>query len=563
MRETSSILKPNDNKLSAVFGQNPKRSSVRTFFQPKLPINQANDPDSFRDQQEADATADKVMRMPCSSADNNLFFHPAISSIQRKCAHCEEEEKQAQRKESNDNEPAAPEQAETYINSLHGKGRSLAPHERNFFEPRFGHDFSNVQLHTGSEANQSAKSINALAYTHGNNIVFGSGQYQPNTESGKRLMAHELTHVIQQKQFPDDQNNGIAFQRVPDIQRNGEPQGETNQYRLIVRFLPSARPAVRRILSVLRMLGVPISGVALGVKLSGTAGDTAQVGAGVDSLYFLDIANLELTTDTLAYGELGVGLSLGAGGGIIIGIRLSPNAQYGTMSGAYGGHSFNFALRLIAGVGFSISPGIFSGQEGFLAATISIGAQAGASASYSYAVSGTDAAEAINTRAQQIADGINSGVQTINTGIAIAGGITQAVVSTLVVRPILIARASLMVSNWNLDALPGRTQTDLRVIGGVLNLTGTPDELLAYVSRRLNSFQIQPLLSEMSADIAQALRTRGTANDNILAAAVTPEFLGNMSVLNFIHTLNEYRLLRFIRPPEVIADELSQPATAR
>jgi Domain of unknown function (DUF4157) len=551
------VLTAKENKINNAEIAAPAAGAFfKPTIQPKLSINQPND----IYEQEADATADKIMRMPDASADNNLFFKP---SIQRKCAHCEEDEKIAQRKERNNNETAVPEQAETYINSLNGKGRSLGHDERDFFEPRFGHDFSNVQLHTGSEANQSAKSINALAYTHGNNIVFGSGQYQPNTESGKKLMAHELTHVVQQKQFPDNQNNGIAFQRLPDIQRNGEPQGETNQYRLIARFLPSARPAVRRILSVLRTLGVPISGVALGVKLSGTAGDTAQVGAGVDSLYFLDIANLELTTDTLAYGELGVGLSLGAGGGIIIGIRLSPNAQYGTMSGAYGGHSFNFALRLIAGVGFSISPGIFSGQEGFLAATISIGAQAGASASYSYAVSGTDAVEAINTRAQQIADGINSGIQTISDGIAIAGGITQAVVSTLVVRPILIARASLMVSNWNLDALPGRTQTNLRVIGGVLNLTGTPDELLAYVSRRLNSLQIQPLLSEMSADIAQALRARGNANDNILAASVTPEYLGNMSVLNFIHTLNEYRLLRFIRPPEVIADELSQPAAAR
>ncbi|QHT70501.1 hypothetical protein GXP67_29545 [Rhodocytophaga rosea] len=97
------------------------------------------------------------------------------------------------------------------------------------------------------------------------------------------------------------------------IQRQDEPQGETDQRRLIARFLPSARPGIRRVLSLLRMVGIPVSGVAIGVRLSGTASDTIQVGAGVDSLYFLDVANLELTTDTLAYGELGVGLTIGAG----------------------------------------------------------------------------------------------------------------------------------------------------------------------------------------------------------------------------------------------------------
>ena len=69
---------------------------------------------------------------------------------------------------------------------------------RNFFEPRFGHDFSNVRLHTDTIATKSAQSINALAYTSGNNIVFNSGYYSPESDSGKRLMAHELTHTLQQ-----------------------------------------------------------------------------------------------------------------------------------------------------------------------------------------------------------------------------------------------------------------------------------------------------------------------------------------------------------------------------
>jgi Domain of unknown function (DUF4157) len=85
---------------------------------------------------------------------------------------------------------------ESYLASLSG-GETLSGKEKQFFESRFGHDFSNVRLHTDSRANESANNVNAVAYTLGNNIVFGRDQYQPGTESGKRLLAHELTHVMQ------------------------------------------------------------------------------------------------------------------------------------------------------------------------------------------------------------------------------------------------------------------------------------------------------------------------------------------------------------------------------
>src|SRR3569833_3131308 len=78
-------------------------------------------------------------------------------------------------------------------------GQSLDSATRNFMEPKFGYDFSNVKIHNDSAAHKSASNINALAYTHGNNIVFGEGQYQPHTPAGKQLLAHELTHVVQQQ----------------------------------------------------------------------------------------------------------------------------------------------------------------------------------------------------------------------------------------------------------------------------------------------------------------------------------------------------------------------------
>lgn len=81
---------------------------------------------------------------------------------------------------------------------LRAPGQPLDLGERNFMEPRFGHDFSRVRVHADSRAEESARLVNARAYTVGNNIVFGSGQYKPGTRQGQQLLAHELTHVVQQ-----------------------------------------------------------------------------------------------------------------------------------------------------------------------------------------------------------------------------------------------------------------------------------------------------------------------------------------------------------------------------
>jgi len=74
----------------------------------------------------------------------------------------------------------------------------LTESTRNYFEARFGYDFSGVRVNSDSRAAESARSINARAFTLGSNIVFGAGQYKPGSDSGNRLIAHELTHVVQQ-----------------------------------------------------------------------------------------------------------------------------------------------------------------------------------------------------------------------------------------------------------------------------------------------------------------------------------------------------------------------------
>jgi Domain of unknown function (DUF4157) len=172
------------------FNQKSRSLFFTPPVQPKLTINQPND--FF--EQEADAAADKVMGMP---AGENHFFNP-VNISQRKCALCEDEEKVQMK---NNGGISSGIQAPPIVNEvISSGGQPLDTATRKFFEPRLNYDFSNVKVHTDSAASKSAQSINALAYTSGNNIVFNKGEYSPQTDNGKRLLGHELTHVVQQKE---------------------------------------------------------------------------------------------------------------------------------------------------------------------------------------------------------------------------------------------------------------------------------------------------------------------------------------------------------------------------
>jgi hypothetical protein len=87
---------------------------------------------------------------------------------------------------------------------LSSPGQPLDPKTRSLMEPRFGHDFSQVRVHSDAKASESAQAVNALAYTVGQNVVFGAGQYTPSTAKGSHLLAHELTHVVQQHSAAPD-----------------------------------------------------------------------------------------------------------------------------------------------------------------------------------------------------------------------------------------------------------------------------------------------------------------------------------------------------------------------
>jgi hypothetical protein len=81
---------------------------------------------------------------------------------------------------------------------LGSTGQPLDAETRDYMEPRLGHDFGSVRVHTDTQAARSAESVQASAYTVGRQVVFGAGQYAPHTDAGRKLLAHELTHVVQQ-----------------------------------------------------------------------------------------------------------------------------------------------------------------------------------------------------------------------------------------------------------------------------------------------------------------------------------------------------------------------------
>ena len=129
-------------------------------------------------EREADRIADQVMATPV-----HLAVGGAPPHIQRFSGQPNGQTEAA---------PASVDQA------LASPGRPLEPALRQDMEQRFGHDFSRVRVHSSVAAEQSAQDVNANAYTMGHDIVFGAGRFAPGTHQGRRLIAHELTHVVQQ-----------------------------------------------------------------------------------------------------------------------------------------------------------------------------------------------------------------------------------------------------------------------------------------------------------------------------------------------------------------------------
>ncbi len=196
-------------------------------LQPKLTIGKPGD----RYEQEADSMANAVMRtseagalasgphttevqrMPISPVSASLLQRDAAESCNLKDEPVEEGEEENEETEDVEAIPAAekpvspkreagevppPPDLEARLDASRGGGSSLPARTREFMESRFDHDFSAVRVHTGANSEQLNRDVRSLAFTSGSDIYFGSGQYRPDTDSGQHLLAHELTHVVQQ-----------------------------------------------------------------------------------------------------------------------------------------------------------------------------------------------------------------------------------------------------------------------------------------------------------------------------------------------------------------------------
>tara|TARA_R110002020_G_scaffold83108_3_gene205911 strand:- start:25187 stop:26707 length:1521 start_codon:yes stop_codon:yes gene_type:complete len=209
------ILKPDTGRISSSFLS--RKEANPAFFskiQAKLAIGQPGD----KYEVEADAMADKVVnKMQRKENSKAPFFSSANgnTNVQTKCEACESEEVQRKGQEL-DEDPVQTKlqlpyaiQAkrgsvdsasglEQQLKSSQGGGRSMSADTRSSMESSFGADFSDVRIHTGSKAIQMNQNLNAQAFTHGSDVYFNQGKYNPDTTSGRHLLVHELTHVVQQ-----------------------------------------------------------------------------------------------------------------------------------------------------------------------------------------------------------------------------------------------------------------------------------------------------------------------------------------------------------------------------
>ena len=167
-------------------------------------------------EREADRVADAVVaRQPVGA----LSSSPA--SIQSKCAGCEkEEEKSVRRKctQCSGETHAVGGSADMAAKAVSQGGAPLTRAQRGYFEPRFGRNFSAIRVHTDHEAMSAAERIDARAYTLGGDIAFARGEYRPDTDSGRRLIAHELAHTLQQ-----GRGDAPAIRRAPEDAPKDKP----------------------------------------------------------------------------------------------------------------------------------------------------------------------------------------------------------------------------------------------------------------------------------------------------------------------------------------------------
>jgi hypothetical protein len=182
----------------------PVTSVAPALLQKKTRLGPVDDP--------LEREADRVAEAVVAGRPAGTITGTSSVAAQRKCAQCEEEEKTLHRKETTRSRVAST-AADAATTSVASGGAPLTEAQRAYFEPRFGRDLSRVRVHTNGEAQRASRLINARAFTVGQNIGFASGEYAPTSTVSQKLLAHELTHTLQQRDVSDGIQRKLAVEK--------------------------------------------------------------------------------------------------------------------------------------------------------------------------------------------------------------------------------------------------------------------------------------------------------------------------------------------------------------
>ena len=456
---------------------------------PRVSIGPAGDPLEHA----ADRVADQVMRMP----DSRL--RPSYRAVTHEAA------------------PAA-------ASVLSSPGQPLDGSTRAFMEPRFGRNFAAIVVHADPAAGESARAVGALAYATGNHIVFAPGRYAPGSAEGRRLLAHELAHTVQQ----DAAGTGLA----PLIRRQGDPAeaGKSADDR--------ANDPNFLLCLALCELGIPPSlwrtvvNDILGAvsqeyrdRLGDLRGSQEFKSFRAAFTVMSTFNKLKLVIGFLGESRVGVLTIERPAAQAIRRALLARLAERGLQSA-----TLEVASQILRKVAIAIEAAIAAGCTAYcggvaLANTLIDFSSAAVEALASF----TDVASRFGT------------------------GLVQAIT-----RPVLVAQASMDPANWNLSALPSRSRAHMQAIGLAFRLAFTPENFAASMARPLNSYNISQILAELAQDINVTLQARGGF---VQVVTFTADFIGGLTPLQFVDILRDYKLLSFIQDPGVLADrQLAQQA---
>ena len=260
----------------------PVKQTSSSSIQTKLNVNKPGD----KYEQEADSTAERVMRMSNAGVKEITSSSHEDKKIQRKetgSAGYEEHSNQGDRDTAVSTAP----ETESAIRGKTSGGQPLPGDTRNFMEPRFGNDFSNVRIHNDSASAQLNNQLNARAFTYQNHIFFGQNQFQPHSAQGKQLLAHELTHVVQQgaskslKAQPTHQPDTVTDTLQAKPSQTGSPDTHRGILGVLSTGVGAVASAFTRIISnVSRAIGAGISTAATWIQ-----NIARRIGAGIENTW--------------------------------------------------------------------------------------------------------------------------------------------------------------------------------------------------------------------------------------------------------------------------------------